>query len=247
MKGIVLAGVLASAMALAGCNHANRPQPLPGQEAIVANVLEGCPYGLERFLPGDYYYCQGASHFWAGRFGMSRDSFESAARWGSKPAQEMLGLMNFNGDHMPQNRPLGVAWLALAAERHGPEYEGRFVSAYQQLTPTEHAQADAYWRQLKPVYADAVAAARADHRFTRAYHELEMAVAFGGGAYINGMTSGVENGLSLTARIKNERDTFFAGYDTQVWVGDAELVPLGQLPAIKKAAPPATTPTPSSN
>jgi hypothetical protein len=247
MKGLLTASMIAALVLLGGCNRATRPTPLPGQELVVSNLLYGCPYGLERFLPGDYYFCEAGSHFWAGRYNMSRDSLESASRWGSKAAQYALGVMYFNGDHVAANQPLGVAWLAIAAERHAPEYEQTFVSAYQQLTPEQRAQADAYWRDMTPIYADKVAAVRADKRFNRAYRDLETAVAFGGGVYINGITMGVVSGLTITQRMKNERDMFFAGYDTHVWVGDAELVPLGQLPSIKKTEPAATPPLPSSN
>ncbi|UPG93922.1 hypothetical protein [Luteibacter aegosomatissinici] len=247
MNGIRVAAAIAAALVITACSHASRPKPLPGQEAHVANLLQGCPYGLERFLPGDYYFCEAGSNYWAGRYGMARDALESAARWGSKPAQQTLGIMYFNGDHVAANRPLGVAWLALSAERHGPEYESRFVSAYRELSASERTQADAYWNQMKPVYADSVAAVRADHRFNREFWKLQAALQFGGTAYINGLTPGTENGLSLAKRIKNERDTFFAGWDTQVWVGDMELVPLGQLPAVTKPATPPAPPAPESN
>ncbi|UPG89527.1 hypothetical protein L2Y96_19335 [Luteibacter aegosomaticola] len=231
---LYLATITASLM-LAGCAQGERPVPLPGQEKDVADMLRGCAFGVERILPGDYYFCQAGSHYWAARFGMARDSLESAAHWASKPAQHALGIMYFNGDHAVQNRPLGVAWLALAAERHEPDYEGAFVAAYQLLTPEEHAQADAYWNTMKLEYADAYAAPRAQKRFDRELHQLETASLFGGDMYLSGVAP--MRGITLIQRLKNERTNFFAGYESQVWVGDATLVPLSEVKPPKPAKP----------
>ncbi|QWT20121.1 hypothetical protein KPL74_20550 [Bacillus sp. NP157] len=228
---------VAASVTLAACSHANRPQPLPGQEVTVRAVLAGCAGGLEHFLPGPYYFCEGASHFWGGSFGMARESLDSAAKWADKPAQQALGLMYFNGDHAPMNRPLGVAWLALSAERHQPNFEATFVSAYRLLSPSEIEQANRYWRQMRPTYGDAFAAARAERRFDRAYREMQDAVNFGGSVYIDGLTALDTNGLSVGKWLKAQRDEYFVGYESHVWVGDAELVPIGSLPSAQVNRP----------
>jgi hypothetical protein len=237
MNGRLIVALTLGTLALAGCNKATRPQPLPGQENEVAYMLQGCAQGLERILPGDYYFCEAGSNYWAGRFSMARDALDSAARWASKPAQHALGIMYFNGDHAPMNRPLGVAWLALAAERHEPDFEQVFVAAYQSLSPAERKQADAYWNDMKPIYADARAADRAQKRFDREMHQLETATAFGGDMYISGLTAGNVRGVTLLQRLRNEGTNYFAGYETHVWVGDAQLVPLGQVAQPKQAEP----------
>jgi len=234
MKAMLLLTMMTATLAVAGCNKALRPKPLPGQEKEVAFMLQGCAYGLERILTGDYYYCEAGSNYWAGRYSMARDSLTSAAAWASKPAQHALGILYFNGDHTPMNRPLGVAWLALAAERHEPDYEQVFVSAYQSLSPEERKQADAYWNEMKPKYGDNYAAARAQRRFDRELNQMEAATFFGGSIYLNGVTSGPVQGVSLVQRIRNEGTNFFAGYQTHVWVGDAQLVPLSEVAQSKK-------------
>lgn len=224
-----------------------RPQPLPDQQSAVSRSLLPCPGGLERFLPGDYYFCSAARNYWSGHDGLARESLKNAARWASKPAQYALGVMYFNGDHAEKNRPLGLAWLALAAERHDPSYEPTFISAYKQVTPDELAQADAYWKELKTTYADSVAAPRAEHRFDREYQQIAWAANFGGSVFIDGVTvpygnSGFANaaplqsGFSLGRMLQTQKAEYFYGYDSHVFVGDAELVPIGQVASHKSQA-----------
>ncbi|MDY1550126.1 hypothetical protein [Luteibacter sahnii] len=213
-----------------------RPEPLPDQRDAVSASLQPCPGGLERFLPGDYYFCSAARNYWSGHPGMARESLKDAAAWASKPAQYALGIMYFNGDHAEKNRPLGLAWLALAAERHDPAYEPSFISAYKQASTDELAQANAYWLQLKATYGDAVAGPRAERRFTRAYREIAWAVDFGGSVFIDGLTMpenphllGMQSGFSLARYLQVQKADFFRGYDSRVFVGDATLVPISTV------------------
>src|SRR4051812_44385584 len=118
----VLTITAALALAAGAIQAADRPAPLPNQEDVVARSLAPCPGGLERFLPGDYYFCPAARNYGRGHPGLARESLKSAARWASKPAQYALGIMYFNGARADLNRPLGLAWLAIAAERHDPAY-----------------------------------------------------------------------------------------------------------------------------
>lgn len=233
---LALTLILAAPAAMAG----ERPQPLAGQKATVAKSLLPCPGGLERFLPGDYYFCSAARNYWSGNEGLARESLKNAARWASKPAQYALGVMYFNGDHAQRNRPLGLAWLALAAERHDPSYEPTFISAYGQVTPQELAQANAYWKDLKETYADAVAAPRAERRFDREYQQIAWATNFGGSVFLDGVTvpygiagygddTPLQSGFSLGRLLQSQKAMYFYGYDSHVFVGDAQLVPIGQV------------------
>ncbi|WP_052698002.1 sel1 repeat family protein [Luteibacter yeojuensis] len=222
---------------------ADKPQPLPGQDQrVVANALRECPTALERFLPGDYYYCDATRNFWSGRDDAARASLKNAAAWANKPAQYALGIMYFNGDHAEKNRALGLAWLGVANERHDPEVQAAFMDAYRRVTPEEMAQADAYYRELKATYADKVAAPRASKRFDRAYSDLFYAVNFGGSVFIDGlaglpMSDGIdqnnpENGTSgfVIGRMLQERKaTALAGWQETVTVGDPTLVPVSQV------------------
>jgi hypothetical protein len=236
----VLSLIAALAVSAVTAHAAERPVPLPNQQAKVADSLQPCPGGLERFLPGEYYFCAAAQEFWSGHMGLARENLKDAARWASKPAQYALGVMYFNGDHAEKNRPLGLAWLALAAERHDPAYEPTFISAYQQATPEELAQGNAYWNDMKATYADVVAAPRAGRQFDRAYKELEWAANFGGSVFIDGVfmpttaaasadNLPLQSGFSVGRLLQAQKAMYFYGYDSHVFVGDAELVPVSQV------------------
>lgn len=232
--------VTALALMAGAAQAGERPVPLPDQNNVVAKSMMPCPGGMERFLPGDYYFCSAARNYWSGHEGLARESLKDAAAWASKPAQYALGVMYFNGDHAQRNRPLGLAWLAIAAERHDPSYEPTFVSAYRQVTPEELAQADVYWNDLKTKYADSVAAPRAERRFDREYRQIAWAVDFGGSVFIDGVTlpstygdypetTSLQSGFSLGRLLQTQKTMYFYGYDSHVFVGDAELVPISQV------------------
>jgi TPR repeat protein len=222
---------------------AEKPQPLPDQDKrLVADSLRECPTGLERFLPGDYYYCDAARNFWSGRDGAARESLKDSAAWANKHAQYALGIMYFNGDHAEQNRALGLAWLGLANERHDPEMEAAFIDAYRKVTPEELAQANAYYAEMKPKYADTVAATRASKRFDRAYGDLFYAVNFGGSVFIDGLTGlQMSDGISQNQEqngstgfvvgrlLQSRKAVALAGWHESVTVGDPTLVPIAQV------------------
>ncbi|MET0255424.1 MAG: hypothetical protein ABW193_06500 [Luteibacter sp.] len=240
MKSLSLLALTLMMAAPAAGFAADRPQPLPDQKDTVAKSLLPCPGGLERFLPGDYYFCSAARSYWSGHPGLAREALKDAAQWASKPAQYALGIMYFNGDHAEKNRPLGLAWLALAAERHDPAYEPGFVSAYKQVSPEELAQANAYWLDLKKKYADDIAGPRAERRFDREYQQIAWAVDFGGSVFIDGVTvpyglntlsnsMPLQSGFSLGRMLQTQKAMYFYGYNSHVFVGDAVLVPVSQV------------------
>lgn len=84
-----------------------------------------------------------------------------AASWGYKPAEYNLGVMYFQGDGVPADRPLGAAWLVLAAESGDPRYMAARDWAITALSSTEFARTDELWGQLKETYGDKVASRRA--------------------------------------------------------------------------------------
>jgi hypothetical protein len=245
MKSLSILAIALASLAPAAF-AGERPQPLPDQKDAVSRSLMPCPGGLERFLPGDYYFCSAARNYWSGHPGLARESLKDAAQWASKPAQYALGIMYFNGDYADKNRPLGLAWLALAAERHDPAYEPGFISAYKQVSAEELAQANAYWQDLRKKYADDVAAPRAERRFDREYDQIAWAANFGGSVFIDGVTvpygnspmfSGapLQSGFSLGRMLQTQKAMYFYGYDSHVIVGEAELVPISEVAQRKEA------------
>jgi hypothetical protein len=234
--------------AFGGAIHA-ADSPSSDPKAMLRQAVKYCPGGLERILPGEYYFCAAARDFGRHRTARATARLQDAAHWASKPAQYILGLMYFNGDEGPSNRPLGVAWLALAAERHDPRFESAFVHAYLESTPTERAQANDYWLQLRDHYGDSVAGTRAHQRYLVEMRNLTAVSMFGGSIFIDGMTppngdpagqfgdgsqashAAGQTGFSVERQIAKAGDEYFRGMIGTVTVGDIqpELIPIGQV------------------
>ena len=124
-----------------------------------------CISGMEKFVPGDYFYCLATQSYGENKHRYADKFFKEAASWASKPAQYVLGVMALNGDQQPVNRPLALAWFALASERHTPRFQAPYDELKAQLSPAEIAKSDDYLASLKKTYADAVAAPRAEERY----------------------------------------------------------------------------------
>jgi len=136
----------------------------PPSDADLANTR--CVSGEEKFLPGDYYYCLGTQTYGLGRFDASQRFFKIAASWASKPAQYVLGVMALHGDQQPVNRPLALAWLTLASERHNADFQKARDAAWNSASEAERQASQQELEKLRPVYADATAAPRAEQRYT---------------------------------------------------------------------------------
>jgi hypothetical protein len=118
-----------------------------------------------RFLPGSYYFTKGNEYFRRDDPRSALRCWEIAAGWAMKDAQYNLGIAYFKGLGVPVDRPRGLAWLALAAERKDAQFTESAAAAWDQVGPAEHDQANAIWRELRKRYADAVALPLAEQRF----------------------------------------------------------------------------------
>lgn len=160
------------------------PAAVPSDQDLAATR---CAIGEEKFLPADYYYCLATQTYGQHRYSYALKFFREAAAWSSKPAQYVLGTMALDGDQQPVDRPLALAWFALAAERRQP----RFVQAYQQLraalSTDERARAEQLLAQMKPTYGDATAAVRAEQRYRQGMQTLAH-LAPGSGYCMQGLT-----------------------------------------------------------
>jgi hypothetical protein len=158
----LLVGVLLT-FGLAMAVRAQNPAPPTPTDQQLADAR--CIIGMEKFLPADYYYCLASQSYGEKNYAQAQKFFHTAASWASKPAQYVLGVMALNGDHQPVNRPLALAWLALAAERHTERFEQAYVELRNHLSPRERAESETLLRGLQPMYADATAATRAEARY----------------------------------------------------------------------------------
>lgn len=215
---IVWAAVLATGTARA----ANvQPPALPGQDA--APIY--CAGGLERILPGDYYGCRALYHLQREHYREAISMLKESAYWANKEAQHQLGLVYINGD-MPgvsTNLPLGIAWLALARERHQPEYERDYALAIARSTAAQQTQAAAIYLELRKRYGDAVAGKRATRRFNHEIADIDEA-ANGGVAWISGFGPFPARAYTLSRQLHAEAESAFGGLQGSVLVGPLQRV-----------------------
>jgi len=220
----------------------------PSVPATSAPKKIDCPVGLEQILPGVYYYCAGARKLALGHYASGLSLLEVAAAWGSKPAQFTLGVAHFNGDVAQRNRPLGLAWLGLAAERNDPSYQAVFQSAWGKATRAERTRANGLWRSMRPRYADAHAAVRARRHYLYLRGQMVTGEAFGAQWCISGLTganmarargAGAQgrdstevgcasetSGNALVAQMDTYAASLFEGMEGRVTVGSLQQVSL---------------------
>ena len=115
--------------------------------------------------PGEVFFLRGANAVVQKDYRFAADMYKVAASWAYKPAQYNLAVMYFNGEGVPVDRPLAMAWAALAAERGDQDYVDARESIYASLSAEEFARANEIWRDLKKTYADDVALKRAKARW----------------------------------------------------------------------------------
>lgn len=117
------------------------------------------------YLPGVSFFQKGLDAYRKGQTAAAIDAWQSSAGWAMKDAQYNLGLAYFKGSGVAADRPRGLAWLALAAERKNPTMQSSLAAAWDSATDAEHQQANTIWRDLKKQYGDDVALPKAKKRF----------------------------------------------------------------------------------
>ncbi len=220
-------------------DHEASPAPKSVSNADLAEST--CVIGEEAFVPGDYYYCLASQSYGEKNYSQSRRFFTTAAGWASKPAQFMLGLLAFNGDQQAVNRPLGLAWMALAAERKQPRFTAALAAAKAKATAADWNAAQAILASLQPTYGDAKAAPRAEERYRLGMQKLRQSLA-GAGSYCmagslpmsqlanrdesasSAMASHCPPVQQVVQAIDHTADALFAG-----WNGHVEVGPLQQV------------------
>ena len=234
-RKLLLVILLVSGMANVAA-YAQSPAAQVKQEEAPREIR--CNDATFPFLPGEFNYCV-AVKMWARKdYRDAEQMLLLAAGWGSKPAQQMLGLAYLNGAGLAMDRPLGLAWLDIASERKSPEYLAISKNARARATAEERERADILFQQLRERYRDDVAALRAKKRFDR-----ELAEISGNPAYqiklcivgINSETPDMEGTdplnnqmcppVSQSVKILTERaEPYFRGWQGRVDVGPLESV-----------------------
>jgi hypothetical protein len=111
--------------------------------------------------PGVKFFAYGVEAFRKGDYRHAIDMYKVAASWAYKPAEYNLAVMYFKGHGVPANRPLGAAWMVLAAERGQLQYVKARDLMVTVLSKAEFARTDQLWNELKQTYGDQVALRRA--------------------------------------------------------------------------------------
>jgi hypothetical protein len=239
---IMATAVVISPIAQSASANSNPSQGSP--EAIGAkNQRTYCLEGWERFLPGDYYACRARYHLDRKHFRQTVEMLKEAAYWANKDAQHALGLAYINGDipGFPANRPLGIAWLALAAERKNANYVRDYSITVLQSAPSDISSASKMYVALSKTYGDHVAGKRATDRFTREVQPLDSAATMGGNfAYINALTPLPQGAFALSKKVHEQAKKAFKGLQGTVSIGVLERIEAPK-PALRnryKAQPP---------
>jgi hypothetical protein len=194
-----------------------------------------CAIGEERFVPADYYYCLGKQTYGNHHYASSQKFFTTAASWASKPAQYVLGIMALNGDHQPINRPLALAWLALASERPNSDYHEAYESLYKSASADERKASEQLLATMRPTYGDSKAAVRAEQRYADGMAVLTRLSKNEGRYCMEGTStlsqpntdpSNCPTAQSVVKVVDTVAANVFEG-----WVGHVQVGPLQQVPA----------------
>lgn len=210
-----------------------------------------CREGLERILPGDYYGCRGLYQIKRAHYGRAIEMFEEAAYWANKEAQHQLGLAYINGDlpGVAADPARGLAWLALARERHQAQYEHDYALAIAHTTPAQQRAASAIYLQLRARYGDAVAGKRATDRFNREMKAIDDAANQGGEVTLAGYGPFPMQAYTVSRQLHAQAEDDFAGLQGSVLIGPLQRVQDRVDTATLKphdTAQPATAPASSS-
>lgn len=208
--------------------RADGPVPASSAQTVTTAVDKAvyCPIALESILPGDYYACEARAAYGRQHYKKMAELLEEAAYWANKDAQYVLGLTYFNGDppYVAQDRPLGLAWLALAAERKNPTYELAYAAARARSSPAELSQAMTDWQRLRVKYGDSNAAARAIRRFNHNIQPIDDAARDGGIVYLQGFSPFPESAFVIANQLHDQAEADFSSVHGTVVVGKPEWV-----------------------
>jgi hypothetical protein len=204
---------------------ADSPAATPAVPADAKIYWNSCIQALEPILPGDYYACRARYYFQGDHNLRGISELEEAAYWADKDAQYALGLIYFNGDmkDVPANRPLALAWLALAAERNDAAHQQAYGVARAKSSEGEIQAAELLLKKMKLKYGDKVAGVRAMRRFNHEIVPLEEAANTGGIVYIRGYSPFPEDANSVVTQLHAEADKAFQGLIGTVTVGPLQV------------------------
>lgn len=105
--------------------------------------------------PGWKFFNEGMQSYKQGDFAHAFYMLKLAAYWGYEPAAYNLGVMYFQGENVAKDRPLGAAWMFVAAQNGSSTYASARHMMVESLDGAERTQALADYDRLQPRYGAA--------------------------------------------------------------------------------------------
>ena len=197
--------------------------PLPLRAQAGPSGIIGLDEEEARFLPGLYYFHKACEYYRRGDAVAAVRLWKIAAGWAMKDAQYDLGIAYFRGRGVAVDRPQGLAWLALAAERKDEAFVTSLAAAWDESTPDEQAEANAIWRDLRKRYGDEVALPRAQNRYAQELgHITGSRVGMAGHVRIWTRSTGLVDVVAFKTQLQERADRNFGKLPT----GTVDIGPL---------------------
>ncbi|MET3653061.1 hypothetical protein [Dyella japonica] len=162
-----LASIGIVVLALACASHAAAQQAVDSTDIKRSTELLG---GMESRMFVDThsdlrYRYKGMEAYADGHHRDAFHYFRLASRYADKTSQALVGVMYWTGDGVARDRPLGYAWMDLAASRGYPELLHQRQIYWDQLSDAERAKAQALRPTLDADYGDVAGANRVTLEF----------------------------------------------------------------------------------
>lgn len=205
LSALVLSGAVALASALPALARADAASQTAA-DAGGSQPATICTLGKVKVAsldgrPGMKLFLDGAVAFRKGDFRHAVYMYKVAASWADKAAEYDLGLMYFRGEGVAVDRPLGAAWMVLAAERGKPLYVHARDLMITSLTDAQFERMNELWSGLSETYGDKVALHRAKSYLAaiQAQDNVGSHLPDGFGGMVHSATFGQNGSLNLLA------------------------------------------------
>jgi len=179
-----------------------------------------------RYFPGKYFEQKAQFYLKKHDYVTALRMFELSGYWADKVSQYNAGIMYFNGIGVATNKPLGAAWLGIAAEGHNTLADAALQAAYAELTPEQRQQASDLFDQLEPKYGDEAALPRALNRYSQDAKVSLFGFGVTGPGTVTTFTGGNhgydEDSASFVYRMDAQRDALIAEIRGHVSVGGVQ-------------------------
>lgn len=133
-------------------------QPAASQINQPADTLSN--EGFLRAHPDLQFRLKGITELKAGKTENAAAYFRRSAYYGDKPSQAMIAALYWEGQGLATNRPLGYAWMDLAAERQYPDFLAQRERYWAALNDEEREEAINVGLKIYARYGDETALPR---------------------------------------------------------------------------------------